>query len=219
MKANLKRLKEKVLNIRPVFDSLYGGATCSLRYQDPVQLLIATQLAAQCTDARVNQVTPALFARYKTAADFARADFEELQELIRSTGFFRNKAKNIIACCKRLVDVYGGQVPGSMDELLTLAGVGRKTANLVLGDVFGIPSLVIDTHAKRLSLRIGLTKNTDPTKVEFDLLKIVPEDYRSLFSHQMVLHGRAVCGARRPNCGACDIAHFCDYSPIILGEK
>ena len=205
------RKKEKVLAIREIFDKIYPMADCTLEYRDPLQLLIATQLAAQCTDARVNLVTPALFQRYPTAADFAQADVAELEDYIRSTGFFRNKARNIIGCCRMLLDEYNGVVPDTIEELIKLPGVGRKTANLVVGDAFGKPSVVVDTHCKRITKRIGLTQNTDPTKVEYDLRKILPPEYSSNFCHQMVYHGRAICKAQKPNCGQCPIAHLCDY--------
>lgn len=209
MTENITKKRERALNIIKIFNEVYGDADCTLDYQDPLQLLIATQLAAQCTDARVNLVTPALFNRYKTASDFAEADEDELSSFIRSTGFFRNKTKNIIACCKKLISDFGGEVPKTMDELLTLPGVGRKTANLVLGDVFGIPGIVVDTHAGRLSRRMGFTKNTDPYKVELDLLKIIPKEHQSMFCHQLVFHGRKYCDARRPNCAECPVKDLC----------
>ena len=210
--------KEKVLAIRDIFQEYYPEAGCSLDYTNPLHLLIATQLAAQCTDARVNLVTPALFARYPTARDFANANLLELQEYIRSTGFFRNKAKNIIACCKILDEKYNGKVPSTMEELTKLPGVGRKTANIIIGDIFHKPAIVVDTHANRITNRIGLTKNTDPTKIEFDLMKIVPPDYSSTFCHQLVYHGRAICKAQRPTCASCPISHLCDAftSPSLL---
>ncbi len=201
---------DRVLKIKEIFDNVYGEADCSLKYKDPLQLVIATQLAAQCTDARVNIVTKDLFQKYKNVYAFANANELELQQDIKSTGFYRNKAKNIINCCKMLIDKYNTEVPNTLEDLLKLPGVGRKTANLVLGDIFGIPGLVIDTHAKRITNRIGLTKNTDPTKVEFDLMKIVPKDYWSKFCHQLVYHGRAICNARKPKCEECPIAHLCD---------
>lgn len=203
--------KTKVKEIIKVFEELYPDAGCTLTYKDPLQLLIATQLAAQCTDARVNIVTKTLFKKYKDAYDFASAKQEELEEEIKSTGFFRNKAKNIINCCKMIVEKHGGKVPNTLEELLELPGVGRKTANLVLGDIFGIPGIVVDTHAKRLSKRIGLTRNEDPKAIEFDLMKVVPRESWSKFCHQLVLHGRAVCNARKPNCQECRIRDFCDY--------
>jgi endonuclease-3 len=201
--------KERVLKLREALDRAYPDVKCSLNYSTPVEMLIATQLSAQCTDARVNIVTKDLFQRYRSVEDFANADLEELQELIRSAGFYKNKSKNIIACCKRLVEVYGGQVPDTMEELLTLPGTGRKTANLVLGDIFGKPAIVVDTHCMRLARRIGLTTETEPAKIETDLRKIVPEDYQLRMCHQFVYHGRAVCTARKPKCALCPVAEYC----------
>ncbi len=209
MKENIEKKKQRVLDIIKIFDKVYAGADCTLEYKSALQLLIATQLAAQCTDARVNLVTPALFERYKTVQDFADADPEELSSFIRSTGFFRNKTRNIIACCQKLISDFDGEVPQTMEELLTLPGVGRKTANLVLGDIFGIPGIVVDTHATRLANRMGFTVNKDPYKIEMDLLKIVPPEYQSHFCHQLVYHGREFCDARKPRCGECPIKEFC----------
>lgn len=191
------------------FEEIYKDADCTLDYKSPLQLLIATQLAAQCTDARVNTVTPILFEKYKTAADFANADIAEFMEIIRPTGFFRNKAKNIIACCQKIISEFGGEVPSGMEELTSLSGVGRKTANLLRGDCFKIPGIVVDTHAGRLSRRMGLTENTDPYKVEKDLLKIIPKESQTAFCHRLVCHGRAYCMARKPNCGGCPINSLC----------
>ena len=209
MIKNIKEKKKRAEEIIRIFEDEYRDADCTLDYQSPLQLLIATQLAAQCTDARVNLVTPALFERYKTVQDFAVADEAELSEYIRSTGFFRNKTKNIIACCKKLISDFGGEVPQTMDELLTLPGVGRKTANLVLGDIFGIPGIVVDTHAGRLSRRMGFTKNTDPFKVEKDLLEIIPPEKQMQFCHQLVFHGRKYCDARKPKCTDCPVKDVC----------
>lgn len=210
--------KEKVAAIREIFNEVYPNADCSLDYTNPLHLLIATQLAAQCTDARVNLVTPALFARYPTARDFANADIFELQEYIRSTGFFRNKAKNIIACCQMLIEKFDGEVPSAMEELTSLPGVGRKTANIIIGDIYHKPAIVVDTHAKRITNRLGLTRNTDPVKIEFDLRKIVPPAYSATFCHQLVCHGRAQCKAQRPACNTCPISHLCDAftKPALL---
>ena len=210
----LSEKKELVINIREVFDTVYRDADCTLDYGTPLELLIATQLAAQCTDARVNIVTRDLFQKYRSAQDFASAGLHELEEDIRSTGFYHNKARNIIGCCQKLLTEFGGEVPNNLEDLLSLPGVGRKTANLVLGDVFGQNALVIDTHAGRLARRFGLTKETDPTKVEFALMKIVPEDYMARFCHQMVLHGRAYCMARTPDCTACPINHLCPKAGV-----
>lgn len=209
MAENISQKKQRALDIIKIFNEVYGDADCTLDYVDPLQLVIATQLAAQCTDARVNMVTPALFAKYKTAKDFAEADEKELSDLIRSTGFYRNKTKNIIACGKKLVEDFNSEVPQTMEELLSLPGVGRKTANLVLGDAFGIPGIVVDTHAGRLARRMGFTKNTDPYKVELDLLKIIPKENQSMFCHQLVFHGRKYCDARRPKCEKCPVRDIC----------
>ncbi len=209
MAENISQKKDRAMEVIKIFNQEYGDADCTLDYVDPLQLVIATQLAAQCTDARVNLVTPALFAKYKTAKDFAEADEKELSELIRSTGFYRNKTKNIIACGKKLVEDFNSEVPQTMEELLSLPGVGRKTANLVLGDAFGIPGIVVDTHAGRLARRMGFTKNTDPYKVELDLLKIIPRENQSMFCHQLVFHGRKYCDARRPRCEECPVKDIC----------
>jgi endonuclease-3 len=201
--------KERVAALRPLLDAAYPEVKCSLNYTTPVEMLIATQMSAQCTDARVNIVTEKLFKKYTSAEDFANADYDELCEDIKSTGFYRNKAKNIIACCRRLIDVYDGEVPDTMEDLLTLAGTGRKTANLVLGDIFGKPAVVVDTHCMRLAQRIGLTTQKEPPKIEADLKKIVPEDYQLRLCHQFVYHGRAICTARKPKCEICPIADVC----------
>lgn len=201
--------KERVAAIIPLFKQIYPDVKCSLTYETPLQMLIATQLSAQCTDANVNKVTPALFQKYKTAEDFAHADLEELQNDIRSIGLYRNKAKNIILCCQRLVSEYGGEVPDNMEDLLTLAGTGRKTANLVLGDIFGKPAVVVDTHCSRLAQRIGLTTNTEPSKIETDLKKVIPPTEQLRLCHCFVYHGRAVCNARNPKCDICGIREFC----------
>ena len=195
--------------IKDALNNEYGDADCTLNYENPLELMIATQLAAQCTDARVNIVMKDLTKKYPDVYAYANADLEELMQDIHSTGFFRNKAKNIIAACKMIISDYGGEVPSTMPELLKLAGVGRKTANLLLGDAFGIPGIVVDTHAGRLSRRMGLTKNTDPYKVELDLLKIVPKDYQTKFCHQLVEHGRKYCKSQHPDCENCPLGSFC----------
>lgn len=212
------RKVEKVEHIRGVFDRIYPDVKCSLNYETPLQMLIATQLSAQCTDARVNIVTEQLFKRYRTAEDFAAADILELQEYIKSAGVYKNKSKNIIACCKRLVEVYGGEVPDTMEDLLTLAGTGRKTANLVLGDIFHKPAVVVDTHCIRLSNRIGLVREKDPEKIEFSLKKIVPPEYQLRFCHHLVHHGRVVCSARSPKCEICEIQEFCNKTGVKGGK-
>ncbi len=206
--------KERAEAMRPILDSMYPEVKCSLNYTTPVEMLIATQLSAQCTDARVNIVTEELFKRYKSAEDFANAEQSELENYIRSAGFYRNKAKNIIACCKRLVEVYGGEVPDTMEELLTLPGTGRKTANLVLGDIFGKPAVVVDTHCMRISRRIGLTKKTEPEDIERDLKKLIPPDYQLRMCHQFVAHGRALCTARSPKCRECALYDICKKTDV-----
>ena len=199
--------KERVAELRAILDEAYPDVKCSLNFSTPVEMLIATQLSAQCTDARVNIVTEKLFKKYTSVEDFASADYEELCEDIKSAGFYRNKAKNIIGCCQRLLAVYGGEVPDTMEDLLTLPGTGRKTANLVLGDIYGKPAVVVDTHCMRLARRIG--KEEDPAKIEEDLKKIVPLDYQLRMCHQFVAHGRAVCSARKPKCDICTVAPIC----------
>ncbi|MCS6850607.1 MAG: endonuclease III [Gemmataceae bacterium] len=188
---------------------LYPDARCALHYENPLQLLIATILSAQCTDARVNLVTPGLFARYPTAAAYASADPRELEAMIQSTGFYRNKARNIIACCRQIVERHGGQVPGTMEELLQLPGVGRKTANVILGNAFGVPGITVDTHVGRLSRRLGLTTATDADKVERDLMALIPRQEWTMFSHRMIHHGRRICHARKPQCDQCALAGLC----------
>jgi len=202
-------VRRRARRISHVLAELYPDAECALRHESPLQLLIATILSAQCTDVRVNLVTPALFARYKTAADFASAKPQELERLIASTGFFRMKAKNIRACCQILVDRFGGEVPGTLEQLVRLPGVGRKTANVVLGDAFGVPGITVDTHVGRLSRRLGLTVHGDPVKVEFDLMAVVPQAEWTRFSHGLILHGRQVCLARKPQCEACALNRLC----------
>lgn len=208
--------KKRVEEIIKVFKKIYNDARCTLNYEDPLQLLVATQLAAQCTDARVNIVTETLFKKYKNALDFANADLEELERDLMSTGLYRNKARNIKQACRIIIDKFNGQVPDNMEDLLTLPGVGRKTANLVLGEVFGIPGIVVDTHAKRLSNRIGLSSGNDPKKVEFDLMAVVPKENWTEFCHQLVYHGRAVCTARKPQCNKCSIIDYCDFGRKFL---
>jgi len=188
---------------------LYPGARCSLDHQSPFHLLVATILSAQCTDERVNQVTPGLFARYPAPADLAAAELPELEEAIRSTGFFRAKARSLAACARDLVAKHGGRVPDRLEDLVALRGVGRKTANVVLGNAFGIPGVVVDTHVGRLAKRLGLTAEDDPVKVEFDLMERVPRRDWTLFSHLLIHHGRAVCQARKPRCAECALARHC----------
>ena len=201
--------KERALQIQKIFDKVYEDARCSLDYTTEHQLLVAVQLSAQCTDARVNLVTPALFERYKTVEDFAGADLSELEGYIKSCGFYRNKAKNIIESSKQIIERHGGRLPDTMEELTSLAGVGRKTANLILGDVFSLPSIVVDTHCIRLTNRFGLVDDKDPVRIEKALRKILNPETSGRFCHQLVYHGRAVCTARSPRCGECPVNHLC----------
>src|SRR5262245_4991315 len=200
---------ERVTAILTILEELYPEATTALDFGTPLQLLIATILSAQCTDDRVNKVTPALFARYPDAAAFAGADRAELEGMIHSTGFFRNKAKAIVSCCADIVARHGGEVPRTLEALTALQGVGRKTANVVLGNAFGIPGLVVDTHVGRLSRRLGLTAETDAVKVEFALMEVVPRERWTRFSHWLILHGRRICVARKPRCSICPLAPHC----------
>ena len=188
---------------------LHPDAHCELDFTTPLELAVATVLSAQCTDRRVNEVTPALFARYPTAADYAGADRGELEALIRPTGFFRNKATSLIGLGAALVERYDGEVPGRLDDLVTLPGIGRKTANVVLGDAFGVPGITVDTHLGRLARRFGWTAEQDPVKVEHAVGALVPRREWTLLSHRMIFHGRRVCHARKPACGACGLARWC----------
>jgi endonuclease-3 len=197
---------------------LYPDAHCALHYSNPLQLLIATILSAQCTDERVNRITPALFARYPDAHSFATADRAELEKLIKPTGFFRNKAKNIIACCTQLMELHGGEVPRTMEELVPLPGIGRKTANVILGNSFGVPGIPVDTHVGRLSQRMGLSVHSDPVKIERDLMELVPRKEWTMFGHRMIFHGRQVCHARKPLCGTCALAKICPREGLEKAE-
>ena len=189
----------------------YPDAECALHYTSPEQLLFATILSAQCTDVQVNKVTPLLFKKYPCPKELAKAKQKDVENIIRSTGFFKNKAKNIIACSKILVEKYKGKVPQSLEELVQLPGVGRKTANVVLGESFDIPGVVVDTHVKRLTNLIGLVDIEDPVKIEFALMEVVPKKYWSQFSFWLILHGRKICIANRPKCFECVIQRYCEY--------
>lgn len=203
---------DKILKI---LKDAYPDADCALSFQTPLQLLIATILSAQCTDKRVNEVTKVLFKRYKSAQDFARADPAELEDIVRSTGFFRMKAKSIRETAQKILSDFKGEVPKTMDELLTLRGVARKTANVVMGNAFGIASgIVVDTHVKRLSKRLGLSRNTDPVKVEKDLVKITPQKDWIWLSHAFISHGRALCKAQSPRCDQCPLNKICPSSEV-----
>jgi endonuclease III len=209
--ASETEARSKTPAILKLLDELYPDAGCSLTYADPLQLLVATILSAQCTDERVNQVTPGLFSKYPHARSFAEATIEELEADIRSTGFFRNKARNIQGCCRILHERYGGRVPEDLETLVQLPGIGRKTANVVLGNSFGIPGIVVDTHVGRVSQRIGLTKHKDPEKIERDLMALLPEDRWVKFCHQIILLGRQICQSRKPRCEICPLRPFCDH--------
>jgi endonuclease-3 len=209
--------RERVAELVEVFPQVYPGAHCELDFGNPLQLLIATILSAQCTDKRVNLVTPSLFAKYKTAADYARAPQAELESAIRPTGFFRNKTKSIRAATKAIADRHAGQVPKTMTELRELPGVGRKTANVVLGNAFGKnEGIVVDTHVVRLSHRLRLTKHTDPEKIERDLMKLLPRKHWTDWSHWLIWHGRRRCFARKPDCSQCEIFRLCPSGKIFL---
>lgn len=209
--SKLIRLRqERTAIILPILRKLYPHARCSLNFKTPLQLLVATILSAQCTDERVNKVTAQLFKKYRSAADFAAVTQEELEKDIQSTGFYRNKAKNIRAMAQVLVERHGGKVPETMEELTALAGVGRKTANVVLGNAFGMNvGIVVDTHVSRICRRLGLTKQTDPVKIEQDLLPLVPAEDWTLWSHLLIQHGRTLCMARNPKCEQCPLLPYC----------
>ena len=202
-------LKKRALKVVQLLQRYYPDAKCSLNFSNPVQLLVATILSAQCTDERVNKVTPELFKKCPTANDLANIPVVELEALIRSTGFYKNKAKNISACAKQLVSQYGGRVPETMDQLHALPGVGRKTANVVLGNAFGIPGMVVDTHVTRLSNRLGFVKTENAVLIEQELEPLVPKEHWTHFSHWLIYHGRAVCKARSPECEKCFLSELC----------
>lgn len=201
--------KEIALNAVEALKNEYPEAICSLVYDDPLQLLIATRLAAQCTDARVNMVTPALFERFKTVDDFANATVEEVAEYIKSCGLYKTKSKDIVAMAQAIKNNFGGNVPDNLDDLITLPGIGRKTANLIMGDIYKQPAVVVDTHCIRITRRLGLHDLTDQKKIEFALKKLLPPDESNDFCHRIVLHGRAVCTARSPKCENCCMQDFC----------
>lgn len=202
--------KEKALKAVELLEKEYPDAICSLVYSDPLQLLIATRLAAQCTDKRVNMVTPALFERFRNAEDFAGADVSEVEEYIRSCGLYKTKARDIVNMCRQICDGFGGKVPDTLEQLTTLSGVGRKTANLVVGDIFGKPAVVVDTHCIRITSRLGFHNTKDAVKIEKILRDLLPPEKSNDFCHRLVLHGRAVCDARKPECSKCCLKEICD---------
>lgn len=207
--------KKRMPEIIRILEETHPDAECALHHRNALELLVATILSAQCTDERVNKVTPELFAKYPDAVAFAEADITELEEAVRSTGFYRNKAKNIQSACRTIVHEFGGEVPNEMDKLLRLAGVARKTANVVLGTWYGIADgVVVDTHVKRLSNLLRLTKQSNPDKIEKDLMAITPREKWVDLSHLIIFHGRRVCVARRPDCAGCSISHLCPSSQV-----
>lgn len=214
-KESFEDIKARALKIIKILKKQYPDAHCALNHSNPFELLVATVLSAQCTDERVNRVTPALFKKFPDPQSMAKADVKEIEELIHSTGFYKNKAKNIKECSTQLVAKYKGEIPKTLEELHDLPGVGRKTANVVLGNAFGIPGMVVDTHVMRLSNRMGFVKGTDAVKLEFDLQKIVPEKEWVMYSHYIIYHGRQICFARSPKCEECVLNKLCpqlDYT-------
>ncbi|MGA2171561.1 MAG: endonuclease III [Sedimentisphaerales bacterium] len=216
-KVDRKEAAKRVGKILLILKKLYPNATIALKAGNPLELLIATILSAQCTDARVNMVTPALFAKYKSAQGWAKAKLETIENDIRSTGFYHNKALSIKGACQAIIEKFAGSVPDTMDELVTLPGVGRKTANCVLCNAYGQPAIMCDTHVIRLSRRLQLSENSDPVKLEFDLAEIIPKKDWTIFSHTLILHGRNVCQARKPDCENCAIAKYCPsaFNPAL----
>ena len=205
-------MKKRTIEILNIIDDMYGtDMRCYLNHENAWQLLIATILSAQCTDARVNIVTDSLFKKYTSIKDFANASLSELENDIKPTGFYHNKAKNIIECCKKLHYEYNDEVPSSIEELTSLSGVGRKTANVIRGNIFNEPSIVVDTHVKRISNRLALTKESDPVKIELDLMKELPKDHWILFNIQIITFGREICSARSPKCEQCRLKKYCKY--------
>lgn len=214
-KTMLIKDKARSAKIQHILKTTYPDVKTQLRNANPFELLVATILSAQCTDKQVNHVTKDLFNRLKTPQDFVSAPNETIEELIRSTGYFRNKAKNIKNCSKSLLEKYDGQVPQSLDELVKLPGVGRKTANVVLGSAFNIPGIVVDTHVARISKRLGLTENNNPVKIEYDLMEIIPREEWNVFSLQLIYFGRAICKARKPACPTCPLYDLCNFPDKI----
>lgn len=216
MKETAAALRKRARRISAMLAKLYPDAHCALHHANALELLVATILSAQCTDERVNKVTPALFARFPDAATFAAANIAELETLIQPTGFFRNKARNIRACCQALVEKHDGMVPRTMEELVPLPGVGRKTANVILGNAFDVPGIPVDTHVGRLSRRMGLAKHDDPVKVEHDLMALIPTEEWTDFGHRMIFHGRRVCQSRKPRCEECVLKKMCPQIGVTV---
>lgn len=208
-------MKERLERIWSLLSQRYPDAKIELNYSNPLELLIATILSAQCTDERVNRITPHLFEKYRKAEDYYQVPQEELEADIRSTGFFHNKAKNLQKCCRELVERFDGRIPDTMEELTSLAGVARKTANIVLGNAFGKPGLAVDTHVKRVSFRLGLTQQTNPDKIEIDLCRQIPEEKWTQATHLLIFHGRRTCHAKKPNCKECVLFELCEWEDKI----
>jgi endonuclease-3 len=227
MKETVEAKKKRIAKIMKRLHKVYPNAKCALDFSNPLQLLVATILSAQCTDKRVNLVTPALFKKYRSAGDYANASPKEFEQEIRSTGFYQSKTKSILGACKRIVENFNGKVPNRMEDLLTLPGVGRKTANVILGNAFGIPGLTVDTHMIRLNQRLGVTQKNDPVKIELDLMELVPQKEWTIYSHLIIWHGRNRCFARKPDCPHCEVCDLCPYphktpsapSKIIKDQK
>lgn len=211
--------EERVIKVLDLLEERYGPVKCYLNHECAWQLLIATILSAQCTDARVNMVTEDLFKKYPSIKAFAEADLSELEQDIRSTGFYHNKAKNIIGCCQMLLSEYGGEVPSDIDKLTKLPGVGRKTANVIRGNIFGIDSIVVDTHVKRISNMLGFTDSQDPVKIEFELMELLPRKNWIAYNTQVIAHGRSICIARRPKCDICFLAELCEHRCSELNKE
>ncbi len=211
--------QERIKEIRSLLKKRYPDAKCELTFSNPLELMIATILSAQCTDVQVNKVTRVLFRKYTRAADYANARPEVLERDIRSTGFYKNKAKSIIGSCRDIVEHYQGEVPSTMEALVNLSGIGRKTANVILGNGFGIPGIVVDTHVKRVAYRLGLTLHQDPEKIEYDLRELVPRKEWTEFSHLLIFHGRYTCVAKKPRCGECVVEHLCPKKGIKMNLK
>jgi len=218
-RETLAAKRKRAIKLIEVLKRAYPDAKCTLDFTTPHQLLVAAILAAQCTDERVNQVTPELFRAYPDVYAFAEADQSELEEMVKPTGFFRNKTKAIIESSRQIVSDFAGRVPETIDELVSLSGVGRKTANLIVGDVYGQPAVIVDTHVKRVSERLGLTTEKDPTRIEFDLREILPPDESTHFNHLIVAHGRSVCKAPKPLCAGCPVLSLCPYGLLQAAPR
>lgn len=219
MKESVEKKKERVQAVVKNLKKAYPDAKCALNFSNPWELLVATVLSAQCTDKRVNMVTPELFKKFRTPKDYVETKQENIEELIRSTGFYKSKAKSIRGAAERIIQEHGGQVPKKLDELVNLPGVGRKTANVILGNAYGVPGLTVDTHMIRLNRRLGFTQNLDPVKIEYDLMALVPQKEWTDYSHLIISHGRNRCFARSPDCGHCEVQKFCPSAFKILPPK